>query len=198
MDIVSATILLILVMDPFGNMPLVISVLKNVDPGARPRVVLRECAIAYAVLLAFMFGGNQFMQLLRLSDTALGIAGGLILFLIALRMVFPHAEGIFGETGETGTFIVPLAIPAIAGPSALATVLLLVSREPQRVFAWVAALSLATLVSALVMISAQAISRWVGKRGMIAMERLMGLVLTAIAVEMLLAGIERFVVQLPH
>ena len=198
MDIVSATILLILVMDPFGNMPLVISVLKNVDPGARARVVLRECAIAYTVLLAFMFGGHQFMQLLRLSDTALGIAGGLILFLIALRMVFPHAEGIFGETGETGTFIVPLAIPAIAGPSALATVLLLVSREPQRVFAWVAALSLATLVSALVMISAQAISRWIGKRGMIAMERLMGLVLTAIAVEMLLAGIERFVVQLPH
>ena len=198
MDIVSATILLILVMDPFGNMPLVISVLKNVEPGARTRVVLRECAIAYAVLLAFMFGGHQFMQLLRLSDTALGIAGGLILFLIALRMVFPHAEGIFGETGETSTFIVPLAIPAIAGPSALATVLLLVSREPQRVFAWVAALSLATLVSALVMISAQRISRWMGKRGMIAMERLMGLVLTAIAVEMLLAGIERFVIQLPR
>ena len=198
MDIVSATILLILVMDPFGNMPLVISVLKNVDPDTRTRVVLRECAIAYAVLLAFMFGGHQFMQLLRLSDTALGIAGGLILFLIALRMVFPHAEGIFGETGETGTFIVPLAIPAIAGPSALATVLLLVSREPQRMFAWVAALSLATLVSALVMVSAQRISRWMGKRGMIAMERLMGLVLTAIAVEMLLAGIERFIVQLPR
>ena len=198
MDIVSATILLILVMDPFGNMPLVISVLKHVDPRARARVVLRECAIAYAVLLAFMFGGHQFMQLLRLSDTALGIAGGLILFLIALRMVFPHAEGIFGETGETGTFIVPLAIPAIAGPSALATVLLLVSREPQRVFEWVAALSLATLASALVMISAQAISRWIGKRGIIAMERLMGLVLTAIAVEMLLAGIERFIVQLPR
>ena len=196
MDIVCVTILLILVMDPFGNMPLVMSVLKNVEPGARPKVVLRECAIAYAVLLAFMFGGHQFMQLLRLSDTALGIAGGLILFLIALRMVFPHAEGIFGDTGETGTFIVPLAIPAIAGPSALATVLLLVSRQPQRVFEWVAALSLAMLISTLVMISAQAISRWIGKRGLIAMERLMGLVLTAIAVEMLLAGIERFVVHL--
>jgi small neutral amino acid transporter SnatA (MarC family) len=160
--------------------------------------VLRECAIAYAVLLAFMFGGHQFMQLLRLSDTALGIAGGLILFLIALRMVFPHAEGIFGETGEKGTFIVPLAIPAIAGPSALATVLLLVSREPQRVFEWVGALSLATLASVVVMISAQSISRWIGKRGMIAMERLMGLVLTAIAVEMLLVGIKRFIVQLPR
>jgi MarC family membrane protein len=198
MDIVSATILLILVMDPFGNMPLVISVLKNVEPGARTGVVLRECAIAYAVLLAFMFGGHKFMHLLRLSDNALGIAGGLILFLIALRMVFPHAEGIFGDSGDTGTFIVPLAIPAIAGPSALATVLLLVSREPQRVFEWAAALSLATLASALVMVSAQGVSRWIGKRGIIAMERLMGMVLTAIAVEMLLAGIERFVVQLPR
>ncbi len=198
MDIVSATILLILVMDPFGNMPLVVSVLKNVDPSVRTMVVLRECAIAYAVLLAFMFGGNQFMHLLRLSDNALGIAGGLILFLIALRMVFPHAEGIFGETGDTGTFIVPLAIPAIAGPSALATVLLLVSREPQRVFEWMAALSLAMSISTLVMISAQGVSRWIGRRGIIAMERLMGLVLTAIAVEMLLAGIERFIVQLPR
>ena len=198
MDIVSATILLILVMDPFGNMPLVIAVLKNVDPGARTKVVLRECTIAYAVLLAFMFGGDKFMHLLRLSDNALAIAGGLILFLIALRMVFPHPEGVHGDTGDTGTFIVPLAIPAIAGPSALATVLLLVSREPQRVLDWVAALSFAMLASALVMVSAQRISGWIGKRGVIAMERLMGLVLTAISVEMLLAGIERFVVQLPR
>jgi len=198
MDIVSATILLVLVMDPFGNMPLVISVLKHVPAAKRARVVLRECAIAYAVLLAFMFGGDKFMHLLRLSDNALAIAGGLILFLIALRMVFPHAEGIFGDTGDTGSFIVPLAIPAIAGPSALATVLLLVSREPQRVLDWVAALSLAMLVSTLVMISAQRISGWIGKRGVIAVERLMGLVLTAIAVEMLLAGIERFIVQLPR
>ncbi|MGP1680003.1 MAG: MarC family protein [Burkholderiales bacterium] len=198
MDIVSATILLVLVMDPFGNMPLVISVLKHVNAPMRTRVVLRECAIAYTVLLAFMFGGDKFMHLLRLSDNALAIAGGLILFLIALRMVFPHAEGIFGDSGETGTFIVPLAIPAIAGPSALATVLLLVSREPQRVLDWVAALSLAMLVSTLVMVSAQRISGWIGRRGVIALERLMGLVLTAIAVEMLLAGIERFIVQLPR
>jgi MarC family membrane protein len=198
MDLVSAAILLVLVMDPFGNIALVISVLKNVGPSARTRVVLRECAIAYAVLLAFMFGGNTFMQLLRLSDTALGIAGGLILFLIALRMAFPLAESVHADSGDEGTFIVPLAIPAIAGPSALATVLLLVSREPQRVFEWVGALSLATLVSVLVMVSAQRISRWMGKRGITAMERLMGLVLTAIAVEMLLAGVERFILQLPR
>jgi MarC family membrane protein len=197
-DIVSATILLILVLDPFGNMPLVISVLKNVEQSARTRVVLRECAIAYAVLLAFMFGGDKFMHLLRLSDNALAIAGGLILFLIALRMAFPHTEAVHAEPGDTGTFIVPLAIPAIAGPSALATVLLLVSREPQRVLDWVAALSLAMLATTLVMVSAQRISGMIGRRGVIAMERLMGLVLTAIAVQMLLAGIERFIAQLPR
>lgn len=198
MDIVSAAILLVLVMDPIGNMPLAIAVLKNVPVAERKRVLLRECAIAYAVLLAFMFGGDSFMHLLRLSDNALAIAGGLILFLIALRMVFPHAEGIFGDSGDTGTFIVPLAIPAIAGPSALATVLLLVSREPQRVFDWVIALSLAMLVCTVVLLSAQRISDWIGRRGVIALERLMGLVLTAIAVEMLLAGVERFIVELPR
>jgi len=197
-DIVSAMILLILVMDPFGNMPLVLSVLKNVEPRSRTKVVLRECLIAYAILLAFLFGGEMFMHLLRLSDNALAIAGGLILFLIALRMVFPRAEGIFGDTGEKGTFIVPLAVPAIAGPSALATVLLLVSREPQRVFDWIAALSLAMAISTLVMLAAQPISAWIGRRGVIAVERLMGLVLTAIAVQMLLTGIERFVVGLPR
>ena len=198
MDIVSATILLVLVMDPFGNMPLVISVLKHVEPAARTRVVLRECAIAYAVLLAFTFGGDKFMHLLRLSDDALAIAGGLILFLIALRMAFPHTDTVHTESGDTGTFIVPLAIPAIAGPSALATVLLLVSREPQRVLDWVAALSLAMLFTAVVMVSAQRISGWIGRRGVIAIERLMGLVLTAIAVQMLLAGIEHFIAKLPR
>lgn len=198
MDIVSAAILLFLVMDPFGNMPLAISVLKSVPARARTRVVLRECAIAYAVLLAFMFGGDKFLHLLRLSDNALAIAGGLILFLIALRMVFPHAEGIFGDTGDTGSFIVPLAIPAIAGPSALATVLLLASREPQRLLDWVIALSLAMLACTVVLLSAQRISAWIGRRGVIALERLMGLVLTAIAVEMLLAGVERFIAQLPR
>jgi MarC family membrane protein len=197
-DIVSAAILLFLVMDPFGNVPLAVSVLKSVPARARARVVLRECAIAYAVLLAFMFGGDKFMHLLRLSDNALAIAGGLILFLIALRMVFPHAEGIFGDTGDTGSFIVPLAIPAIAGPSALATVLLLASREPQRVLDWVIALSLAMLACTVVLLSAQRISAWIGRRGVIALERLMGLVLTAIAVEMLLAGVERFIAQLPR
>lgn len=202
MDIASAAILLVLVLDPFGNIPLVLSTLGRVGEQRRRRVILRECAIAYAVLLLFLFAGRPLLELMRLSETAIGLAGGLILFIIALRMVFNHPEGPLGQTGGVGTaddpldrepFIVPLAIPAIAGPSALATVIVFTSREPQRWPEWMLAISLAMGVSVIVLLMAARISRFIGKRGVNAMERLMGLILTAIAVEMLLAGITAYV-----
>lgn len=201
MDIISAAIVLMLVMDPFGNIPLVLASMKNVQGSRRAVVVMRECAVAYGVLLAFLFGGQAFLSLLGLSQNALEIAGGVILFLIALRMVFPHPEGIFGgipadESGREEPFIVPIAIPAIAGPSALASVMLLVSRDPLRWPHWLAALSIATAVSVVVLLGAQRIAGWIGRRGITAMERLMGLVLTAIAIQMLLGGIEHFVAGL--
>src|SRR5579864_8172364 len=118
-ELLSATILLLLVIDPFGNVPLVAAALAATPAERRVRVVLRECLIAYAVLLAFLFGGHAFLTLMRVSETSLSIAGGVILFLIALRMIFSHPEGVFGDTHGAEPFIVPLAIPAIAGPSAL-------------------------------------------------------------------------------
>lgn len=199
MDIsfVSATIVLLLVVDPFGNIPVFVAALANTDRSRRLGIVLRECAIAYVVLLAFMFVGAPFMRVLNLSQSSLSIAGGVILFLIALRMIFRHPGGIFGDKMDREPFIVPLAIPSIAGPSALATVLLLVSREPERIADWVTALSLALGISTLVLVFAERISRLVGERVVQAFQRLMGLILTAIAVEMLLRGIEQFVRQLP-
>lgn len=199
MDIsfVSATILLLLVVDPFGNIPVFVAALANTEGSRRLGIVLRECAIAYVVLLAFMFVGAPFMRVLNLSQSSLGIAGGVILFLIALRMIFRHPGGIFGDKMDREPFIVPLAIPSIAGPSALATVLLLVSREPERIADWITALSLALGISTLVLVFAERISRFVGERVVQAFQRLMGLILTAIAVEMLLRGIEQFVRQLP-
>jgi small neutral amino acid transporter SnatA (MarC family) len=139
-EFLSATILLILVIDPFGNVPLVAAALAATPAERRARVVLRECLIAYAVLLAFMFGGHAFLTLMHVSETALSIAGGVILFLIALRMVFSHPEEVFGDAPGFDPFIVPLAIPAIAGPSALATVMLMASREPEHLGAWAARL----------------------------------------------------------
>ena len=191
-ELFSATILLVLVIDPFGNVPLVVAALRNVAPERHARIVLRECAAAYVILLAFMLGGRTFLAWLHLSEQSLTIAGGIILFLIAIRMVFPRPEGVFGDVPGGEPFLVPLAVPMIAGPSALATVMLMASRDPERIGAWIVALTVAMAASALVLALSDRLQRRLGERAVIALERLMGLVLTALAVEMLLAGIRSF------
>ena len=189
----SAVVILLLVMDPIGNIPLFVSLLRQVEAARRTRVILRECAIAFVVLLVFVFFGAAILGVLGLSDPSLTIAGGVILFLIALRMIFRRPEGVFGDTVSGEPFIVPLAIPSIAGPAAIATVMLLVSRAPQRLLEWCVAVSVATLVTAALLVSADRLAKLAGEQGLLAFERLMGLILTAIAVEMLLRGIETFV-----
>lgn len=185
-------ILLLLVTDPFGNVPLFAAALARVPAERRWRVIVRECAIAFALLLAFMFFGRHFLAALQLTDISLRIGGGVILFLIALRMIFPQPGAASGEF-DVEPFIVPLAIPALAGPSALATVLLLSSNGVAETLLHVVALSLVALVWLAVLLAAQRLQRALGPRVMIAFERLMGLILTAIAVEMLLAGLRAYV-----
>ena len=164
-------------------------------PSVAPIVILREVLIAFVLLLTFMFIGESFLRLMGLSEVSLQIAGGVILFLIALRMIFPSNLGDIPEQlGEP--LIVPLAIPTIAGPSALATVLLLVSQAPERRLEWIAALCVTMLVSAVVLVMAERIQRVVGERFVIALERLMGLVLVALSIEMMLRGLRTFVKQL--
>jgi MarC family membrane protein len=189
----SAVVILLLVTDPIGNIPLFVALLRPVTPERRVPVILRECAIAFAVLVAFALFGRWLLELFGLSDRSLTLAGGTILFLIALRMIFRSPEGIFGESPSGEPLIVPLAIPSIAGPAAIATVVLLVSRAPARMPEWLAAVAVAMAVTLALLLLAERISRWVGERALIAFERLMGLLLTAIAVEMLLRGIEAFV-----
>jgi len=191
----SAVVVLLLVTDPIGNIPLFSTLLKTVEPARRTRVILRECLIAYGVLLVFVFFGERVLALIGVSDRSLNIAGGVILFLIALRMVFRSPEGPFGELPQGEPFIVPLAIPSLAGPTAIATVVLLASRAPERMTEWVVAVSVAMAVAALALVFADRVAQAIGERTLMALERLMGLVLTAIAVEMLLRGIEMFIKQ---
>ncbi len=192
-DFIQSLILLILVTDPFGNIPIFVSALSHVAPERRWRVVVRECAIAFVLLLLFMFFGKHFLEALQLSEVSLRIGGGVILFLIALRMVFPQEGGVFGDTeGDHEPFIVPLAIPALAGPSSLATVLLFSSNSRLDVAIHVAALTAVAVVWLIVLLSAERMQRALGERTMTAVERLMGLILTAMAVEMLLAGIRDY------
>jgi MarC family membrane protein len=191
-ELTSAVVLLLLVIDPFGNMPLVNSLTATIENHRRRRIILRECLIAYVVLGGFMFGGTWFLAMLRLTPLALSIAGGVILFLIALRMVFHAPDQVFSDSSQGEPFIVPVAIPFIAGPSALATVMLAASREPDRVWLWAGALTIAMLFTALVLAAGNAIQKRLGRRAVEAIQKLMGLILTAIAVQMLLNGIRQF------
>jgi MarC family membrane protein len=191
-------ILLLLVTDPFGNVPLFASALQPVERARRWKIVVRECAIAYVVLVLFMFFGRHFLEALQLSDISLRIGGSVILFLIAMRMVFPQPGGLFGDGDTDGEpFIVPLAIPALAGPSALATVLLFSSTNTKEVMVHLGALTAVGAVWLGVFLSAERLQEALGPRVMTAFERLMGLILTAMSVEMLLAGIRDFLKSLP-
>ena len=188
----SALVLLLLVLDPFGSLPIFVSVLQGVAPERRRRVALREVVIAFSVLLAFMLGGQGFLGLMRLSERSLEVAGGVILLIIAIRMIFTGGAEVYANEGAREPFIFPLAVPLLAGPSAMATVLLLASRQPERLWTWVGALSLAMAVSGAVLLAADRIRRWLGASMVSAIEKLMGLVLTAVAVEMILAGLKRY------
>ena len=193
----SATILLLLITDPLGNIPIFVNSLRAVPTERRARVILREVLIAFGLLLTFMFVGQSFLKAMSLSDVSLQIGGAVVLFLIALRMVFPPPAQ-DSPIPDVEPLIVPLAIPALAGPSAMATVLLLVSQAPERRLEWVAALTVTMVVCAVVLLMAERLQEVVGDRVVNAFERLMGLILVSISVEMLIRGLKSLALSWPH
>jgi multiple antibiotic resistance protein len=188
----SAMLLLFLVMDPLGNVPLFLSMLKDLPPARRRIVLVRELLIALAVLFAFLFGGQAILDALHLRQEAVSIAGGIILFLIGLRMIFPHPEGVFGEAPGGEPFIVPLAIPCVAGPSTMATLLLMGHGEPDRLTEWSIALVGAWAATAAILFASTTLYRLMGVRVLTAVERLMGMLLVAISVQMFLDGVAAY------
>jgi len=193
MTTLSAGMLLFLIMDPLGNIPFFLSLLKDVPPKRRRKVMVRELLIALGVLLAFLFGGQHILKLLQLKPDSISIAGGIVLFLIGIRMVFPPADGgIFGKPGESEPFIVPMAIPGVAGPSAMAALLLLTNSQPGRTADWVIALLLAWLATSVILLSATYLFRWLGESVLTALERVMGMLLIALSVQMFMAGVASF------
>ncbi|MDT8448708.1 MAG: YhgN family NAAT transporter [Wenzhouxiangellaceae bacterium] len=195
MDLIGAFVLLFVVMDPLGNIPIFVSVLDQVAPARRNRVLARELVLALIILLAFLFGGQYVLAALHLSQYSISVAGGIILFLIALKMIFPVPRQMRDEEPdeEDEPFLVPLAVPMVAGPSAMAILLLLATRHPDRLGLWSLALFLAWAATAAILAAAPLIKRLLGKRGLIATERLMGMLLVAIAVQMFLEGVTEFI-----
>ena len=192
MTIASAALLLFLILDPLGNIPVFLSLLKGLPPARQRVVIIRELLIALGVLMLFLWAGRYLLELMHLRQESVSIAGGIILFLIGLRMIFPPREGIMGEMPEGEPFIVPIAIPMIAGPSGMAAVMLLGSQEPGRMADWMLALVLAWAATAAVLFLAPTLQRLLGNRVLTALERLMGMVIVAISVQMLLDGIVAF------
>jgi MarC family membrane protein len=188
LSLLSATILLLVVLDPIGNIPIFIATVEQLDSNRRVRVITRECFIAYLILILFAVGGDRIMGWMHLSEYALGISGGIVLFIIALRMIFRHPDGLFGETLEGEPLIFPLAVPLFAGPSAIAVVLLMTTKAPDRLPEWILSITIASVISTVILGFGSHLFKFIGKRGMRAMETLLGLLLTAVAIQMLLDG----------
>jgi multiple antibiotic resistance protein len=196
MDLVSAAILLVIIMDPLGNIPVFHSLLGRYPRAQRLRIIARELVIAYLVLLAFLVAGDVILRYLGLQQPALGVAGGVVLFIIALRMVFPDHDGVERRELDEEPFIVPLAVPMVAGPSALAAVLLLVSREPERFWTWLAALTAAWSVSVAILLASGLLMEMLGRRTLRALVRLTGMLLIMMATQMLMDGVTAYVLAL--
>jgi small neutral amino acid transporter SnatA (MarC family) len=192
MTIASAALLLFLILDPLGNIPVFLGLLRSLPPQRQRIVVMRELLIALGVLMVFLWGGRYALELMHLRQESVSIAGGIVLFLIGLRMIFPPPEGLMGELPEGEPFIVPLAIPMVAGPSGMAAVMLMGSQEPDRMGAWSLALMIAWAATAALLFSATYLYKWLGLRVLTAIERLMGMVIVAISVQMLLDGITTY------
>ncbi|WP_407648027.1 YhgN family NAAT transporter [Endozoicomonas gorgoniicola] len=197
MDIFSTAVLLFLIMDPLGNMPIFISALKHVPEERRTKVLIRELLIALSILVVFLFIGDNVLALLSLDQEAVSIAGGVILFLIALKMVFPPARGggIMGDTPDGEPFIVPMATPLIAGPSILATLILMGNQNPGQEIALLGALLIAWFTSSAILIFSNRIMKLLGNRGVFAIERLMGMILIMLSVQMLINGLTSYLVH---
>ena len=191
MKIFLTAITLLLIMDPIGNIPLFLSILKGVQPERRRTILVREISFAYVVLLVFLFAGRYILQILNLREETIAIAGGIVLLIIALRMIFPTEGSLIGDTLEGEPFIVPLAIPLLAGPSTLAALLLLRS-GPNSTLELFAGVTIAWIVCAIILLSSNLLFRLLKARGLIAMERLMGMILVMVAVQMFVAGLAKF------
>jgi multiple antibiotic resistance protein len=195
-EVFAVAVTLFFVMDPLGNIPVFNAVLARFDPRTRSRIVARELTIALVILLGFLFAGNPVMRFLGLTQPTLSLSGGILLFIIALRMIFPRPAG-NDEEEVHDPFIVPLAMPLVAGPSTIAILLLQSSQHPERIWQWCLALVVAWSAATAILACSPWLMKALGDRGVRALERLMGMLLVLLAVQMFSDGVAQFVRALP-
>ena len=183
-------------MDSIGNIPLFISLLKDLNPKRQRQIILRELLIALLIMIGFSLIGNAILSSLKISEYSLLMSGGIILFIISIKMIFPLPHDNHIEHGrEKEPFIVPLAIPLVAGPAVLAAIMLYAKQE-EGFFVTIAAIVLAWALSTVILLSSSILKRWMGLKGIIACERLMGLLLVMLSIQMFLSGVTAYYLSL--
>lgn len=192
MKLYSQIILLFFVINPIGNIPIFLTTLKSVDPQKHSKIIIREVVVAFGILGIFMFFGQYILNAMQISQQALGISGGIILFLISLKLIFPTAKEKSEVTMVGEPFIVPLAIPTTAGPGAMTTVMLFASQNNGKATSLFIILIAVASLACGVLLSARYLSKYLGERGLVALERLSGMMITAMAVQMFLTGITNY------
>ena len=170
LDILAAATMLFLIMDPLGNLPIYMSVLKTIEPKRRQIIIFRELIVALIILMVFLHSGQALLDFLKIEQETVSIAGGIILFLIALRMIFPQPGGVMSLPSGEEPFIVPLAIPLVAGPSTMASLILLSNQEPNKMMDWSIALFAAWAATALILSFSNGFHRILGEKGLNAVE----------------------------
>ncbi|MBT1066066.1 YhgN family NAAT transporter [Bowmanella sp. Y26] len=192
MDTWSAAIMLFFIMDPLGNLPIFMSVLKGIPSRRRRIIVARELLFSLAIMLLFLYSGQAVLDFLNVRQETVSVAGGIVLFLIAIRMIFPQPGGPTGHSSDSEPFLVPLAIPLVAGPSLLAALILIANQDPTRMTDWTIAAVSAWFVSSVILMFSGLFHRILGERGLTAVERLMGMILAMISIQMFLDGIAKY------
>ncbi|MBL0687711.1 MAG: NAAT family transporter [Sulfurospirillum sp.] len=189
-SIIGTAVLLMFILDPFGNMPLLLSILKEFDEKRKKIIIIRESIFGLAILLLFFFFGEAFLSIFNLETASVTIAGGVILFIIALKMIFPGEKGNVALFGANEPFVVPIAIPLIVGPSALATIMVMTKSYSDHYWALFLAVLLAWASSTLILYMSPFLYKVLREKGLSALEKLMGMLLLMLAVQMFVNGIK--------
>lgn len=191
-NLFSLTVMFLFIMDPVGNIASYLSVMEGVKPQRRNWVLLREIGIAFAIMILFNYIGEFIFNLLKISEVTVRLASGLILFLVAIKILFPSTNGLRNNLPKEEPWIVPLAIPLIAGPSVLATIMLYARLESSQSL-MLGAIILSTLGTLAILASAPYLHRLLNKNGLLALEKLMGMVLVLLGVQRFAEGVQQFV-----
>lgn len=197
-EILTKTLFLIAVIDPLGSVPVFLEATQHLDEKIRPRVAVTATFIAFLVLLFFIVVGQLILEGMEVTLDAFQISGGVILFLFALTMIFGEGKP-EGEkraiTDYRNVTIFPIAIPSIASPGAILSVVLLTDNyvypiQDQAITVLLVACVLALTMS--VLLIAGHVQKWIGEYGITVISKIMGLILSAYAVQNILTGLKDF------